>query len=371
MRIAILTQPLRYNYGGILQNYALQIVLKRMGHKVVTLDPQRYNFHWWQYLYKALHLIFDRYILRKQEWSLSEKWEDDKIIRLLGKNTFQFIDNHIKRREYNNLKSEIKPSNFDAFIVGSDQVWRSEYNMNIKNMFLDFTKGWNVKRIAYAASFGLDTWKESEETTKCCKELLQQFDFVSVREDSGINICKDIFHIDALHVLDPTLLLTKEDYVSLLKIYNYPKSKGNLLVYILDYNEDINKLIQHIASEHNLTPFRVNSDVEDYDKDISKRIQPPVEQWIRGFYDADFVITDSFHACVFSIIFGKPFVVYTNEFRGSTRYKSLWNLLSLSGGIITQNNNYTKACTLSYDSKLKLDALRKNAICLLDNILHE
>ena len=372
MRIAILTQPLRYNYGGILQNFALQTVLKRMGHDVVTLDPHRYNYSWKQYIIFTIRHFITHYLKGHHEVDIFFEWKKDKPTRLLGTNTFKFVDRYIKRKEYWNLYSDVKNGDFDGFIVGSDQVWRPEYNLNIKNMFLDFTKDWNVKRIAYAASFGVDTWKESEEITRCCKEQLQRFDIVSVREDSGVHLCKDVFNVVATHVLDPTLLLTKEDYISLLKLDKVPKSKGNLLVYILDYTDDKNKLIQHIADEYRLVPFRVNSEVEDYQyKELSKRIQPPIEQWVRGFYDADFVVTDSFHACAFSIIFDKPFVAYINEFRGSSRYKSLWNQLSLSGGMITKYFDYAGACTISCDSKLSIKTLRNNTICLLNNILGE
>jgi hypothetical protein len=393
MRIAILTQPLRYNYGGILQNFALQTVLKRMGHEVITLDPQRYYYRWWQHPIYTFHILWDDFlqhilkgrplgkkfvflyalqfllchlVFRNESWEILQKKKIDKERRFLGKYTFPFVDRYIKRRDYSELKNDVRPDDFDAFVVGSDQVWRPEYNTNIRNMFLNFTKGWSVKRIAYAASFGVDSWRESKETTEYCKDMLHQFDFVSVREDSGVNLCKEFFCVDATLVLDPTLLLTKEDYISLLEIDKVSQSKGDLLVYILDYTDDKNKLIRRVSKEYNLTPFRVNSDVEDYKlKDITKRIQPPIEQWIRGFYDAKIIVTDSFHACVFSIIFGKPFVAYINESRGTTRYKSLWHLLSLSGGLIVQSDEYSGVCMYSCDSKLKLESLRKEAIRLL------
>lgn len=370
MRIAILTHPLRYNYGCILQNFALQTVLVRMGHTPTTLDPIRYKYKWWLHIPIIIRHFIGRYIRGHKHTKVFEDLNADWRTYVMGKNTFHFIDRYIQRKAIKNLAEDIKPNDYDAFIVGSDQVWRPECFSCISNMFLDFTQDWNVKRIAYAASFGINTWKASKETTNFCRKLIKMFDFISVREDSGVSICEKFFDVHATHVLDPAMLLTKEDYISILKLDKVLKSKGNLLVYILDYTEEKNRLIQKISENYNLIPFRVNSDVEDYEtKDVSKKIQPPVEQWLRGFYDAEYVISDSFHACVFSIIFNKPFVSYVNEFRGSARYESLWNKLCLSKGLITKASDFDGFCYLSPESVSRLLTSRKEALDILTEIL--
>ena len=372
MRIAILTHPLRYNYGAILQNFALQTVLRRMGHEVVTLDPKRYEYSWGQHVLFIIQHAIGKYLLGHRHTQILEQWNHDRKTRLLGRNTFAFIDRYIQRKDIKNLVSEIKQYDFDAFVVGSDQVWRPECFSHISNMFLDFTEGWNVKRIAYAASFGIDSWNASKETTAYCKKLIRQFDFVSVREDSGVSICNDTFGTKAIHVLDPSTLLMKEDYCSILELDKIAKSKGNLLVYILDYTDDKIELIKRISERYRLVPFRVNSDVENYqEKELDKKIQPPVEQWLRGFYDADYVITDSFHACAFSVIFDKPFVVYINEFRGATRYRSLWNLLALDKGMISKTDDVNGFCSLSQFSKSRLMSLHTEALRLLQQTLEK
>lgn len=397
MKIAILTQPLRYNYGGILQNYALQTVLQRMGHEVITLDPRRYYYGWWQHLRYSLFLSWSDYrsrhmngepldkrhfilfiinyflrhsLFRKMNVEIFEKKKIDKVTRVLGKNTFTFVNKHIKRKEYSNLSEEIAPDTFDAFVVGSDQVWRPEYNANLLDMFLEFTKGWDVRRIAYSASFGVDFWNCEVTLTERCKQSLKQFDHVSVRESSGVKLCKEVFGENAIHLLDPTLLLTKEDYFSLLQLSRIPKSNGNLLVYFLDYTDDKKNLIQQITDEYQLVPFRVNSDVENYLlADIERRIQPPVEQWLRGFYDAEYVITDSFHACVFSIIFDKPFIVYTNEMRGNTRFESLLNQFSLADCMISSSEEFHGFIPCKKNTSQMLNKLREKSICLLWSML--
>lgn len=195
-------------------------------------------------------------------------------------------------------------------MVGSDQVWRIVYfpglwlGQQIENAYLDFTKNWTIKRIAYAASFGTNNWEYNEEQTKNCGQLLSMFDAVSTREADGMKLCKTKFDINAQQVLDPTMLLDIEDYIALFKNANISKSKGTLLYYVLDTTEEINSLINNVAVEKHLVPFAVNNPFEhDEKKPLCQRIKPSVEAWLRGFYDAEFVVTDSFHACVFSILF--------------------------------------------------------------------
>src|SRR5690606_15864360 len=104
---------------------------------------------------------------------------------------------------------------FDTYIVGSDQCWRPKYSPNITNYFLDFLNDkQNVIRISYAASFGTSDWEFNEPETKMCRDLIQKFDAVSVRESSGIELCQKYLDKEAQHVLDPTMLLELDDYIT-------------------------------------------------------------------------------------------------------------------------------------------------------------
>ena len=114
-----------------------------------------------------------------------------------------------------------------------------------------------------------------------------------------------------------------------MKRADVPKSKGTLLCYILDETESTTGLISRLAGEMGLVPFRGNSRAEDWSAPLAERIQPPVEQWLRGFMDAELVVTDSFHACVFSILFHKPFIVVGNKERGLARVESLLKMFGL------------------------------------------
>lgn len=125
-----------------------------------------------------------------------------------------------------------------------------------------------------------------------------------MREISGVDLCKDYIGVEAVHVLDPTMLLCITDYIELFERREVRKSKGNLLCYILDDTPEKRGLISRISRECQLTPFSVNCNNVHKTVSINERVNLSVEEWLREFYDAEFAVTDSFHACVFSIISG-------------------------------------------------------------------
>mgnify|MGYP003482976686 FL=1 len=343
MKIGILTLRLHNNYGGILQAYALQKVLQQMGHDVTLIDKSRFiklPF----FSFSRYYLYFKRLILKIiSDRSLPVRWDKkrNEDMAIMSTNTYPFILKHIKRIEANDNYSNIKQDDFDAFVVGSDQVWRPMYfgQKIIPCAYLSFAKEWNVKRISYAASFGTEDWEYTEEQTAECKELIRLFDAVSVRESSAVELCKKHFDTSAMHVLDPTMLLDASDYIKLFEEANTPQSPGSLMCYILDENKEKQEVVSCIEQTLHLKSFSVNSKYEVADAPLEERIQPPVETWLRGFYDADFVITDSFHACVFSILFEKPFIVYGNKDRGMARFNSLLSIFGLENRLITNSDD--------------------------------
>ena len=372
MRIGILTLPLHTNYGGILQAYALQTGLERMGHEVsVITTPNKAKLPVWKWPYSYPKRMIRKYILGRNEHVFFESYYN-RVYPIVGQHTLQFIDKYIHYFEVGKLL-DLKENNFDAFVVGSDQVWRPMYYpTKIENAYLDFARDWNVKRMAYAASFGTSDWEYTAGQTRRCRELLRKFDVVSVREESAVELCRKFLGVNASHVLDPTMLLDVQDYVDLVKRADVPKSKGTLLCYILDETELITDLISRLADETGLIPFRGNSRVDDWSAPLAERIQPPVEQWLRGFMDAELVVTDSFHACVFSILFHKPFVVVGNKGRGLTRVKSLLKMFGLEKALYSCNGN--KNIDLNCigidweDVNRRLQNLRKHSFNLLNKV---
>ena len=357
MKIGILTQPLHNNYGGLLQNYALQQVLKRMGHEVDTLDWNvdssscRRVLSWCKWY---LFCLFDKktakpkYKLTDEENSVISRYNQDFIDRYLSVCPTKAN----KGSDYVSIASDYA---YDVYVVGSDQVWRPIYNPLQSAMFLDFCEKKKVKRIAYAASFGTSEWEFSPKQTKQYTALVKKFDMITVREDSGVELCRKYFGVNVQHVLDPTMLLNKEDYIKLVENEKEPQSKGDLFYYILDPSDEKKTLIKDIAAKNGLTPFTVmpkyqaeNRTKEDVKKRIEDCIFPSVTSWLRAFMDAEMVIVDSFHGAVFSIIFNKPFWVIGNSKRGNARFESLLGLYGLEDRMITPGDSVDWGKTIDW-----------------------
>lgn len=374
MRIGILTLPLHTNYGGILQAYALQTVLERMGHEVVVFDtPNRMPLPPLKDIPKCFLKRIVKKLLGRNQKIFYEYYQNKKVIPVITQNTQRFINSYIHRKEIRNFK-ELDGETYDAIVVGSDQVWRPLYFIpgwrwqEIENAFLSFASKWNIKRLSYAASFGTDNWEYTDQQTRRCKALLQVFDAISVRETNGVTLCKKYFDIDSVHVLDPTMLLNEVDYSIFFQKANTPKSNGTLLNYILDENEKKRALIMHVANQKCLRAFSVTNPHEnDETKPLNERIKPSVEKWLRGFYDAEFVITDSFHACVFSILFKKQFVVVGNKERGLSRIESLLQCFGIENRIVEDSVQVMRLPLIDYDKVyVKLEKYRKKSLEFLN-----
>lgn len=346
MNIGIITQPLHCNYGGLLQNYALQQTLKRFGHEVITLDQKNAPVSQIRFIASIMKTFVLKMVGKGANRTYPFNKINEKKIAYIRKYTQYFVDKYINHTpamyKTDDFRSFCISNKIDVLIAGSDQVWRPRYNDNIYRSFFDFAEGLDIKRYAYAASFGVDCWEYTEEQTSKCKKLIESFDAISVREVSGMDLCKTYFNRKAEFVLDPTMLLDKEDYEELANKENEPKSSGNLFIYILDESEEKTNIIEKVAKSLDLVPFKVMPKYQ-LDKKTIKQIDdcvyPPVTRWLRAFMDAEFVVCDSFHGAVFSIIFNKPFLVIGNKKRGMTRFKSLLETFELSDRIIDDIDN--------------------------------
>lgn len=323
MKIGILTQPLVANYGGILQNYALQTVLKRMGHELWTIDYSK--FTWFDWFDNVWRVCAHKLLGHDAKFSMTPPVRKT-IERPLRRFAYNNITLTTPRTKYAE-KRIIDKYAFEAIVVGSDQIWRPRYNSHIDKMFLSFCKNMPLKRIAYAASFGTDEWELTDGQTKICAPLAQLFDAISVREASGVGLCRNHLNVEATHVLDPTLLLTSDDYIRLCK--DVPCKEPFIFAYILDQSEEKLKMIKDLSDSKGL-PYLIQSADSGVSDDDS------IELWLSRFRDAAYIITDSFHGTAFSINFGKDFIVYGNKRRGNSRFESLLGLFDLQDRIIEE-----------------------------------
>ena len=330
MRLAIISLPLHANYGGILQSYALKTELERMGHSVTVIDRNvKMPFpKWWKAPLVYLKRAF------KPDVEVFREYRFKKEYPVVCRELVKFTEKEIAPLVLNSYK-EIKKDDFDGFVVGSDQVWRPRYFGKIEDAFLGFAKEWDVIRVAYAASFGTGHLELDSETIGICAGLLSYFDGVSVREADAVKICDEWLDYDkAVHVLDPVMLMDVSCLEKMVSRVQDHRAKGKVMTYILDSSES-KRSITHLVSRW------TGKDVEDfsvvpYDKTVplGDRVVPPIQNWIAGFADADFVVTDSFHGCVLSIMFHKPFIAVGNGQRGMSRMRSLLEMFGLDSRLV-------------------------------------
>ena len=314
MKIGIVTQPLHNNYGGLLQNFALQQVLKRLGHEPKTIDF-------------VGRTSFTRYLLSicKQLLISVLKCRRPQVRPYVAIPTFrnpimaEFVNNHIDRTRivHSYTKEIINEEPFDVVITGSDQVWRPIYNKYIEDMYLKFVPD-SIKKIAYAASFGVDTWEYNDKQTKRCAKQAKRLDAISVREGTGVALCKDCLGVNATCVLDPSILAGADAYKPLLK--EKTEEKDYLFAYFLDITPEKQSYVESIAKSKGLKAIIKSAD---------KNATLSVEDWLSMIANSSMVVTDSFHGTVFSILFHKEFYSIVNIARGGTRFASLLSPLGL------------------------------------------
>lgn len=352
-KIAILTQPLHSNYGGILQCYALQTVLERMGCEV-TVQNRRWVAPKLTFLLfilrcvSMLKCVFRRHVLGQKEWHVQKPWAEYYVPYraqegLWGNPRFlqAFVREHIHQTKplfsSQELGKAAEDGEFDSFVVGSDQVWREQYAPEITDYFLGFLPECDHRpKVVYAASFGLERVDISDEKLECCRQLSQKFTSVSVREQSAVRLAKEVLAVDARWVLDPTLLLSAEDYQFAGR--SAGKNWAGVATYILDGNETKSQMVGDVSTSLSL-PVKAIS-LSPLAEDGQQDDMLPVEEWLRAFAQADFVVTDSFHGCVFSIIHRKPFIAIANEGRGIDRFTSLLGYLGLQDRLVFSMEDY-------------------------------
>lgn len=342
-KVLILTLRLGTNYGGILQAFALQEYLKQNKVIATTIDLQQENF------IRKMRLFFKdavRRVLHLVSPTVHDLPSDIESHQCL--HTQRFIQENIRTVGSKSIPAPGElAQQYDALIVGSDQVWRSAY-VPVEKYLFDFAEGQDITRLSYAASFGRDDLSEyNPDLLLRSARLARSFDAISVREDSGVDLVKRYWGMDAEQHLDPTFLLDKERFIDLVKSDNDKllPSNGDLFVYVLDRGDGKSEVIDRVATSlklktFELLPQRANSRTEFF-ANTHKYQLPPVAQWLKSFCDAEFIITDSFHGTAFAIIFNKPFITIGNKERGLARFTSLLKIFGLENRLVSDISELT------------------------------
>lgn len=299
------------NYGSAFTNFALYKVLKKMGYSVLIITQP-----------------------------LSSIIKPEKTDNF-NKTPFKTFERSCFYENVDAMKDLNKKCR--VFLVGSDQL----FNYEIYRLIDGFVKlDWvddEHKKLCYGTSFGVDRILGTFEESINLKKSLNRFDAVSIREESGVELVKKNFQIDATWVLDPVFLCDKDQYIELCKDTNIDR-KG-IVAYILNPSDEKEKLIKHIANKRDMS-YSVFVDRGMGQEAISELwniefdYNVKNEVWLKNFIESDFVITDSFHGMCMAIIFEKQFIVINNSARGSTRFYSLLNLLNLQDRLFDSVTDY-------------------------------
>lgn len=316
-KVGILNLQHSPNFGACLVAYALQTAIERCGSRATIIDYRQL---------KKPKLFSKAYFREKAE----------------NKNFEKFRNKFLKRTKPCYDADDLVQLNakFDTFVTGSDQVWRFRYVFRSLKEFLLAFAAPHKTLFSYAASLGLDYWEGTDEATEIVRENLRRFNGISVREESGIDICRDMFGAEAVRVIDPTLLLSAEDYEPVMKGEKLPADKPYVAKMILDETAETNREIERLAKEKGWNVV----DIYGEKKIIGGKetvLCRPVGEWLRLLQNAEYVLTDSFHCVCFSVLFKRPFTCVVNSERGVSRLENLLGILGLRSRLVETLDGYS------------------------------
>lgn len=364
-KIGLMTWFTYDNYGSLLQCKAMLEIIKILGYdsELVNYEPRT------PYKSNRTVLEFGNQIIKKGYKKIFVR-KKKKIFQ--SKKMAIFRDELEKSKEVN-TKSELFILNdvYDAFVCGSDQIWApTAYD---ENYFLSFVRD-NNKKIAYAPSIGLPVI-ENNFIKEHMKNLISQFQFLSTREDQGAKLIYQLTGRDAKVVLDPTLLLTKQEWEPNIAGISH---KDYILTYFLGENKKHRKICKEIAKKLNKKLLIIPSNPCDYeDKDCIHDDIGPKE--FLGLIDHSYmVLTDSFHGTIFSLNFKKPVIPFKrfkdDNMSQNSRIYNILNSLNLNNLLFEDDIDKSIECALSVDYKevdRLLNSLRKSSIEYLKNSLEQ
>lgn len=326
MKIDMITLHRAQNYGSVLQAFALQKKMEEIGHEVRVLDyhPERYtNKGWLRRLknkspkFKNPFILFVAKIMIYPSY-LRKGWVFNTFLnKYMNLTRFKFDTNEVAK--------QLKMKEADAYCTGSDQVWNSFWNEGVeKALFLDFVPK-NKLIFSYAASIGLSELPVDE--VDIIRLLLDKYEYLSVREDTGVKILHELGRTDTIQCLDPTLLMTKEEW----SYYADDRYEGEqyILTYNLHHDLEVDRYAFTLSRKYGIPIWNISYNWHDFIRKGHLCWCPSVEKFLGLIKYARFVIADSFHATVFSIIFERQFVTITPEV-ASSRVSSILNLLGIS-----------------------------------------
>lgn len=301
MKVGIITLP-GNNYGGTLQAYALKHTIEKLGFEVNHIN---YNFGG----KKSMKDIVKKAVYYNREKKFN-KFKKENLGLTRKVNSFEKFED-----------------DYDIYVAGSDQIWNQRIPLSVrKNFYLDFVK--DKKKIAYAASVGSDTVEENEKEK--ISDLLNRLDYISIREKTGVKLYQQLTSKKIENVLDPTLLLTRNEWDSLPSAYD--KKENYIFSYTLGADKSVIEKIDEIAEKMNKKIIEI-SYKRNFKNELRNENNAGPNEFLKLLKNSDYVLTNSFHGMVFSIIYGKDFWVFKRGNMNS-RIQDLLDILNLKDRII-------------------------------------
>lgn len=351
MKIVNITMQAVNNYGSVLQTLATERIFQDLGYEVETLDYIQENLQM-DSVWKVVKYGGPGWKIKcKQVIMLFFKRKKNHRAEVMEEFRKKYL--HLSKRYLCVSELEANFPEADIYCTGSDQTWNTVINGVSKAYFLGFVPD-AKKRIAFSASFGIDKLPAKDKSE--VKKLLSRYDAISVRESSGLDILEDLGIKNATLVLDPTLTVNPALWKGLAS--SRLIDGDYIFVYELNTSSNFVLYVNHFAEDKKLKIVYVKSRrCQDF-KNAIYMDSPTIEEWLSLFKYANYIITDSFHATAFSIIFHKEFfVMYPPNF--STRLDSILNMLNLMWRRVSGNE--TKVCrTIDYESVDKLLNIERN-----------
>ena len=345
-----------YNYGAVLQEYALLNYLESLGYdaEAIHYKPDYLSGHF--KLWVVSNPKFNKNILLKIIYLFLKL--PARIYKLQKKRRFDiFSKKHLnvgKILYKDNQQLKANPPLADIYICGSDQIWNSFFqNGKDPAFYLDFVSDSKIK-ISYAASFATDSI--STELKAFVKEKVSRLNHISVRETSGKRILQDLGIHEVTQVLDPVFLLEDSHWI---KEFVSVKEDSYVFVYDFDNNALIQKIAKEIALKLRCKIYAINENINYADKNFY--LHDP-KTFLSLMYNAKFVITNSFHSVAFSLIFNKQFIVVNRTDAINTRMRDLLDLFNLSHLLVSNDFdcNQFKPIEFHEINRLRNEAVKKS-----------
>lgn len=333
MKIAVITRHAISNYGSLLQAMATQQVIERLGHTCKIIDYVRKDESYLEYekTMLAAKPDWNKSIFKKVIYLLLRQLECIVVGIKFEKAQKRYLK-LTRRYETCNQLILNKPV-ADIYMTGSDQVWGPVGNGSYDNVYcLSFTNETD-KRISYAASFGHTNM--TKELEKYYKKWLSRYDYISVREESAVEIIEKI-GMDSSQVIDPTLLLDSAYW----DIYTKSiKQEKYILIYQLHNDKRVGKYAKKVAKARNLKLIRISASLHQIVREGRFVWLPEVGEFLSYIKNAECIITDSFHGTAFAINFNTPFVEILPNNNTCTRNKNILNMIGLSDRILANDED--------------------------------